>query len=74
MAITDELKEFYVNKISRAIGTDCRVVVEAIARLTSEAVADDDGEVHLIPKESSTGVEGTIFYDSDDDHVYVATV
>jgi len=30
-------------------------------------------EVKLIPKASSTGAEGTIFYDSDDDHVYVAT-
>ncbi len=33
----------------------------------------NDGEVHLTPKTSSTGAEGTIFYDSDDDHIYVAT-
>lgn len=33
----------------------------------------NDGEVHLTPKVSSTGAEGTMFYDSDDDHVYVAT-
>lgn len=30
-------------------------------------------EIRLIPKASSTGGEGTIFYDSDDDSVYVAT-
>lgn len=31
------------------------------------------GEIRLAPKTSSTGPEGTMFYDSDDDHVYVAT-
>lgn len=30
-------------------------------------------EIRLVPKASSTGAEGTIFYDSDDDHVYVGT-
>jgi hypothetical protein len=30
-------------------------------------------EIRLIPKPSSAGAEGTIYYDSDDDHVYVAT-
>jgi len=30
-------------------------------------------ELRLTPKESSGGPEGTIYYDSDDDHVYVAT-
>jgi hypothetical protein len=30
-------------------------------------------ELLLTPKTSSTGAEGTMFYDSDDDHVYVAT-
>ena len=33
----------------------------------------DDGEVHLTPKASSSGAEGTMFYNSNDDHVYVAT-
>jgi hypothetical protein len=32
-----------------------------------------DGELHLTPKASSTGSEGTVFYDSDDDHLWVAT-
>ena len=31
------------------------------------------GEVRLTPKASSDGPEGTIFYDSDDNHVYVGT-
>ena len=31
------------------------------------------GEIKLIPKTSSSGAEGTIFYDSDDNHIYVAT-
>lgn len=30
-------------------------------------------EVRLIPKASSTGAEGTIFYNSADNHVYVGT-
>ena len=30
-------------------------------------------EIRLTPKTSSTGAEGTMFYDSDDDHVYVGT-
>ena len=30
-------------------------------------------EITLTPKASSSGAEGTIFYCSDDDHVYVAT-
>ena len=30
-------------------------------------------EILLTPKASSTGAEGTIFYDSDNDHLWVAT-
>lgn len=30
-------------------------------------------EVRLTPKPSSTGPKGTIFYNSNDDHIYVAT-
>jgi len=30
-------------------------------------------ELRLTPKASSSGPEGTIFYDSDDDHIWVAT-
>lgn len=33
----------------------------------------DDGEVHLTPKSSSSGAEGTMFYNDLDNHVYVAT-
>lgn len=41
-------------------------VPETISGLT-------EGELRLTPKSSSSGPEGTMFYDSDDDHVYVAT-
>lgn len=34
---------------------------------------EDEGAIRLTPRVSSSGAEGTIFYDSDDDHVYVAT-
>ena len=30
-------------------------------------------EIRLTPKVSSTGPEGTVYYDSDDDHLYVGT-
>lgn len=30
-------------------------------------------EIRLTPKESSDGPEGTIYYDSDDDHIWVGT-
>ena len=33
----------------------------------------ETGEILLTPKSSSSGAEGTIYYDSDDDYVYVAT-
>ena len=33
----------------------------------------EGSEIRLTPKASSTGAEGTIFYASGDDHVYVAT-
>jgi len=34
----------------------------------------NDGEVHMTPKAASaTGTEGTMFYATGDDHVYVAT-
>jgi len=42
---------------------------------THQAVGDGGllDELRLTPKASSTGPEGTIFYDMDDDHIYVAT-
>jgi hypothetical protein len=30
-------------------------------------------EIRLVPKTSSAGAEGTIYYDSDDNYLYVAT-
>ena len=40
---------------------------------TGDIATPDDGELHLTPKSVSTGAEGTVFYDSDDDHLWVAT-
>jgi len=41
---------------------------------TATISTPDDGEVHLTPKAASTGgAEGTMFYNSLDDHVYVGT-
>jgi hypothetical protein len=31
------------------------------------------GEIYLTPKPSSTGPRGTVFFDSDDDHLWAAT-
>jgi len=50
-------------------------------RSTHEKLGDDEisltglegEEIRLIPKASSSGAEGTIFYCSGDDHVYVGT-
>ncbi len=33
----------------------------------------EDGEIHLTPKTSSSGPEGTVFYDSSDNHLFVGT-
>lgn len=41
---------------------------------TGDIATPDDGEVHLTPKTTSTtGAEGTMFYSSIDNHVYVGT-
>jgi len=37
------------------------------------SLAAEFSELKLTPKASSTGAEGTVFYDSDDDHLYVGT-
>jgi hypothetical protein len=44
-----------------------------VSGATGAIATPDDGEVHLTPKASSTGAEGTIFYCSDDNQIYVAT-
>lgn len=41
-------------------------------RLT-ESTESGISEIRLTPKASSSGPEGTIYYDSDDDSIYVAT-
>ncbi len=41
----------------------------------TKAVYDpqDEGAIRLTPRASSSGAEGTMFYSSDDNHVWVAT-
>lgn len=43
--------------------------------IVDQAASLENGELVLTPKAAAVGgAEGTIFYDSDDDHVYVATL
>lgn len=46
---------------------------EMQAEIDAHTTLGAQAEVRLTPKESSSGPEGTMFYDSGDDHVYVAT-
>lgn len=59
--------------LDKPIGGSPADIADAIAKKHAlPAIADpDDGEVHLTPKEASTGAEGTMFYNGLDDHVYV---
>ena len=36
-------------------------------------ISSSPSEINLTPKAFSTGPEGTIYYDSDDNHIWVAT-
>ena len=48
--------------------------VVAIIQLSITALdSPSASEILLTPKASSAGAEGTIYYDSDDDHLYVVT-
>jgi hypothetical protein len=35
--------------------------------------AKDVDEINLVPKTSSSGARGTVYFDSDDDHLWVGT-
>lgn len=37
----------------------------------TDTLNKDDGEIHLTPKVSSTGPVGTVYFDSDDEHLWV---
>lgn len=52
--------------------TDAVTGTKTLAQLAIGSTGEF-GEILLTPKASSTGAEGTVFYDSDDDHVYVGT-
>jgi len=47
--------------------------VPTTKKILAENAGISDGELHLTPKASSTGAEGTLFYCSEDDSVYVGT-
>lgn len=64
-AATHANKTFIALNITAKSFTDLKTAVNTV-----EGIATD-GEVHLTPKASSTGPEGTIFYDSEDNCVYV---
>lgn len=49
------------------------VIEDEYGGVMPEIANPNDGEVHLTPKSSSSGAEGTMFYNDADDHVYVAT-
>lgn len=63
--------------LERALAVDWSSVREVLAITSAGIVTVLDvliaSEIRLTPKASSSGAEGTMFYDSDDDHVYVAT-
>ena len=58
--------QVYLNITAKAV-SDLNTAVNTI-----EGIATN-GEIHLTPKTSSTGPEGTLYYDSDDNSVYVGT-
>jgi hypothetical protein len=60
------------------VGSPVTVTDDAVNGRVLVTVSPNGGghtfdEIHLTPKASSTGVEGTMFYCSDDNSVYVAT-
>jgi hypothetical protein len=44
-----------------------------VLEIAGSGAGSEFDEIRLVPKASSTGAEGTMFYDEDDDHVYVGT-
>jgi len=78
-AVGDMIYASSITQLSRlAIGIASYILAVQGGVPTWRAVEDviaDSGltEIRLTPKASSSGAEGTIFYDSDDDHVWVAT-
>jgi len=62
--------EIEVTGLSGLLADDQHVLdAEVVSAVEANALS----EIRLTPKASSSGAEGTIFYDSDDDHVYVGT-
>lgn len=63
----------YVNAAGDWVRLPHGTVGQPLTTQGADANPKWDTEITLTPKTSSSGPEGTMFYDSDDDHVYVAT-
>lgn len=49
------------------------VVLENVCYVGEYECSNEFDEIRLIPKMSSTGLRGTVFFCSEDDHLWVAT-
>lgn len=79
------VKKIYVGSFGPALYDDTDLISDEDGDFSGETYGglktDGDvlfnsaavSEIKLIPKTSSSGPEGTVYYDSDDDHLYVAT-
>ena len=75
--IDDKLRKWVAKYLSD------KLLTESVASATDKALRASWGHAHetigehseilLTPKTSSTGAEGTVFYYSDDDHLWVGT-
>ena len=80
-----EQREFINEKIRGWVAKylSDKLLTESVASATDKALRASWGyshgaigehsEIRFTPKASSTGAEGTVFYDSDEDHLYVGT-
>jgi len=64
-----------VDKYGLLYNSSSRLWESAVVGDMTKAVYDpqNEGAIRLTPISSSSGAKGTIYYDSDDDHVWVAT-
>lgn len=66
-----EIKAILINNLEDKVGIDNDTNPASLDYMVRHPTAQD--EIRLTPKVSSTGPEGTMFYDSGDDHVWVGT-
>jgi hypothetical protein len=61
LAVTDDTVQKVFDKLDNLVSSGSTGII----------ATPNDGELHLTPKSISTGAEGTMFYNSDDNSVYV---